>query len=436
MKRILAAVATLAAVLAGGAQAQSPPSRHVILVTIDGMRGDYLAAHDPYHLKIPTLRRLARDGAISERTLSVFPTLTGTAHTTLVTGVAAAGHRILGNNRFDASVWTWDRDNYDYQPPYRNFSDVKAETLWSAARTRRLPTAALNWPQTAGGPIDFRTDITVGQPVDTILGSITAADLRMADHYKALVGAETLLKLKPAFMAVHFSQTDAVQHALGPGTPEALVALEETDANLAILLDAARRGGVAQDITMIVTGDHGFLPLHTELAINLPLVEAGLIVRGSDQHPQWQAIVSPNRGLGSLYLRDGGDRTAVLARARDALAKYEQRYTGRFRIVERAELDRWGADPDAALGIEPTPGYVLDARLSGPFAQAHGRAAGHGYSPNTPGMETGLVMAGAGVRRGVRLLETRTLDVAPTIAALLGLELPGAEGHPIAGALK
>jgi hypothetical protein len=51
-------------------------------------------------------------------------------------------------------------------------------------------------------------------------------------------------------------------------------------------------------------------------------------------------------------------------------------------------------------------------------------------------METGLVMSGAGVRRGVRLAETRTLDVAPTIAALLGIELRQAEGQPIAGALK
>jgi arylsulfatase A-like enzyme len=434
MRRLLV-TATLLAATMSAAQAQPPRARHVILVTIDGMRGDYLAASDPYHLKIPTLRRLAREGSVSERTLSVFPTLTGTAHTTLVTGVAAARHGILGNNRFDPSVWTWDRDNYDFQPPFREFADVKAETLWAAAPPTGLRTPAIGWPQTAGGPIEFRTEIPVGKATDTILGPVTAADIRMADHYKALVAAKTLLDLKPAFMAIHFSQTDSVQHALGPGTPEALVALEDTDSNLAIVVDAAQRSGFAADITMIVTGDHGFLPLHTELAINLPLVEAGLITHGPDQHPAWQAIVAPNRGLGSLYVRND-DAVRVGARAREALTKYEGRYPGRFRIVERAELDRWGADADAVLGIEPAPGYVVDARLSPPFAQAHNRAAGHGYSPTTPGMETGLIMCGAGVRRGVQLPETRTLDVAPTIAALLGLELAKAEGQPIAGALK
>lgn len=434
MAAVLCALAMLAS-----AHGQSPTpasSRHVILVTIDGLRGDYIAAHDPFHLKIPTLRRLMREGSVSDRTLSVFPTLTGTAHTTLVTGVPAGKHGILGNNRFDPSVWIWGRDNYDSQPPYRSFTDVKAETLWTAARARRLTTAAVNWPQTVDGPIDFRTDVAVGRAVDTILGQVTALDGRMADHYKALVAAETLLKLKPAFMAIHFSQTDSVQHALGPATPEALVALEETDANLGIVLDAARRTGAAENITIIVTGDHGFLPLHTELAINLPLVEAGLISRGRNGHPEWQAIVAPNRGLGSLYLADGVERAAVLTRARAALAAYAQRYAGRFRILERDELDKWGADAGAALGIEPMPGYVLDARLSPPFAQPHGRAAGHGYSPTTPGMETALILAGAGVRGGVRLPETRTMDVAPTIATLLGLELPRAEGQPIAGALK
>jgi predicted AlkP superfamily pyrophosphatase or phosphodiesterase len=435
MTRALCVLAALA-VIGVDVPAQAPVSRHVILVTIDGLRGDYIAATDPYHLKIPTLRAMMREGSVSERTISVFPTLTGTAHTTLVTGVPAARHGILGNNRFDPSVWTWDRENYDFQPPFRAFSDVKAPTLWAAARARGRTTAAINWPQTAGGPIDFITDVAIGRPVDTILGPVLAADIRMADHYKALVAAETLIALKPAFMAVHFSQTDAVQHALGPATPEALVAVEDTDTNLSILIAAIRKSEAAADVTTIVTGDHGFLPLHTELAINLPLVEAGLISPGANGRPEWQAIVAPNRGLGSLYVRDGANRAVITTRAREALAQYERKFPGRFRILDRAELDRWGADADAAFGIEPFAGYVLDARLAAPFAQPHARAAGHGYMPVMPGMETGLIMSGAGVRRGVRLPETRTLDIAPTIAALLGLELPQAEGQPITGALK
>ena len=148
----LRAAAGLLAVFAGAAGAAAGPARRpdVVLVTIDGMRGDYLGSADAYHLGIPTLRRLMREGSFSARTLSVFPTLTGTAHTTLVTGATARRHGILGNNKFAPSTWVYrddNPDNYDLQPAYRDHADIRVQTLWTAARARGLKTAAVNWPQ-------------------------------------------------------------------------------------------------------------------------------------------------------------------------------------------------------------------------------------------------------------------------------------------------
>jgi len=426
-----------------------------VLVTIDGMRGDYLGDADRLQLKIPTLRRLMREGSYSPKTISVFPTLTGTAHTALVTGTGALKHGILGNNRFDPSTWVYrddNPDNYDLQPPFRDHADIKVPTLWAAARAKGLKTAAIGWPQTSGGPIDYRIDIVAAataaesrqriargaspgwlEKVEQTLGPIQATDGRGVDHFKALVAVQILKQLSPAFMAVHFSITDTVQHANGPLTPAAFAAMEETDQNIATLLDGIAATSANAPTLLIVTGDHGFLPMHTELAINLPLIEAGLITKGGDGHPAWSAIVAANRGLGSLYVKDKSP--ATLAKARQALEKYAAAYPRRFRIVERAELDQWGADRDAMLGVEPTVGYVLDARLAPPFAQPHARAAGHGYRPDTPGMETGLIAWGAGVRSGWVLPTTNTIDVAPTIAMVLGLDLPDAEGKPIVGVM-
>lgn len=449
-----AALVSAHAVAAGQAPAARPPDRHVILVTIDGLRGDYIGADDRYHLKIPTLRRLMREGATSERTLSVFPSLTGPAHTSLVTGTTVCQHGILGNNRFDPSVWGWADDAYDRQPPYREHALIKAPTLWSAVKAKGWTSAAVSWPQTVNGPIDYRLDLSVAatgaeaqertrrsaspgwlDKIEAKLGPLAPLDVRMSDHLKALVAAEILRQFRPAFMAVHFSLTDAVQHANGPGTLAALSAMEVTDQNLGTLVAGIADAGLADRAIVIVTGDHGFLPMHTQLAINLPLVEAGLIRHGAADRPEWTAIVAPNRGLGSLYVKDPRDQ-AVVAKARAALETYAARYPRRFRLLDRSELDRLGADGEAVLGIEPYEGYVLDARLSPPFAMPHGRAAGHGYRPDLPGMETGLIVWGAGVRPGVVLPMTSTIDVAPTIAAMLGLELPDADGRPIVGVLK
>src|SRR4051794_12093519 len=208
-----------AALLAAGVtfHAQTAPSssrKYVVLVTIDGMRGDYLGEADRYRLNIPNLRRLMREGSFSGRTLSVFPTLTGTAHTALVTGTGAKKHGILGNNKFDPSTWVYadaNPDNYDAQPTYRDHADIKVGTLWSAARAKGLRTAAIGWPQTTGGPIDYRLDVVGGTTgaeshertvrsasagwlpqVEQKLGPLQAIDLRMADHVKALVAAEIL----------------------------------------------------------------------------------------------------------------------------------------------------------------------------------------------------------------------------------------------------
>jgi arylsulfatase A-like enzyme len=451
----LVCAAVAASTVAFHAQAVNSAS-HVVLVTIDGMRGDYLGDADRYRLNIPNLRRLMREGSYSGRTISVFPTLTGTAHTALVTGTGAMKHGILGNNRFDPSTWVYrddNPDNYDLQPPFRSYTDIKVATLWSAARAKGLKTAAIGWPQTAGGPIDYRLDVIMAPTgpdshariarsaspgwldrIEQTLGPLQAVDLRMVDHVKALVAVELLKQFRPALTAIHFSLTDSVQHANGPGTPAALAALEETDQNIGQLVQGIEAAGLRESTTLIVTGDHGFLPMHTELAINLPLVEAGLIAKGADGHPSWTAIVAPNRGLGSVYVKD--KTPAIVAKARQAFERYAALYPLRFRIVERAELDAWSADRDAVFGIEPTPGYVLDARLAPPFAQPHSRAAGHGYRPDTPGMETGLVAWGAGVRAGWVLPVTNTIDVAPTIAMLLGLDLPDADGKPIVGVFK
>jgi arylsulfatase A-like enzyme len=457
IKKIASVFAALViAAVAFHAQPAPASATHVVLITIDGMRGDYLGSADQYQLKIPNLRRLMHDGSYSPRTLSVFPTLTGTAHTALVTGTGALKHGILGNNKFDPLTWIYredNPDNYDLQPPFRDHADIKVGTLWAAAHANGLQTAAINWPQTAGGPIDYRIDIAAAATgaeshqrivrgastsaagwldrVEQKLGPLQAVDARMADHLKALVAIEVLKQFKPSLTAIHFSLTDTVQHASGPLTPAAFAAIEETDLNIGDVIEGISAAGLAASTTVIVTGDHGFLPMHTELAINLPLIEAGLITKGADGHPSWTAIVAANRGLGSLYVKDKS--AATLAKARQALEKYAALYPRRFRIIDRAELDQWSADREAMLGVEPTPGYVLDARLAAPFAQPHSRAAGHGYRPDRPGMETGLIAYGARVRAGWVLPTTNTIDVAPTIAAILGLQLPDADGKPIVG---
>ena len=53
----------------------------------------------------------------------------------------------------------------------------------------------------------------------------------------------------------------------------------------------------------------------------------------------------------------------------------------------------------------------------------------HGYMPDHPRMYPALVLSGYGIRKGERIGSVRNHDVAPTIARLLGIQMPGVEGR-------
>ena len=53
----------------------------------------------------------------------------------------------------------------------------------------------------------------------------------------------------------------------------------------------------------------------------------------------------------------------------------------------------------------------------------------HGQLPTRPGLETGFIAEGAGIRRGVSIPRMRLIDVAPTVAAMLNLDLDDVDGR-------
>src|SRR5271165_6897096 len=69
-------------------------AQSLIVVSIDGMRPDYVLKADEHGLKIPHLRRILKDGAHATGVRGVLPTVTYPSHTTILTGVWPAKHHI------------------------------------------------------------------------------------------------------------------------------------------------------------------------------------------------------------------------------------------------------------------------------------------------------------------------------------------------------
>src|SRR5687767_14381690 len=84
-------VLCLVSPLCGASAQTSNEARRVILISLDGLDARYLTGAGRYGLKIPTLRRLMREGATARRgVVSVYPSITYPAHTTIVTGARPA----------------------------------------------------------------------------------------------------------------------------------------------------------------------------------------------------------------------------------------------------------------------------------------------------------------------------------------------------------
>ena len=93
-------------------EAQNAPALPMVLISIDGLKPDYVLDADKQGLKIPNLRRLVAEGAHATGVTGVLPTVTYPSHTTMVTGVAPAKHGVIANSPFDPfsknlNGWYW-----------------------------------------------------------------------------------------------------------------------------------------------------------------------------------------------------------------------------------------------------------------------------------------------------------------------------------------
>jgi hypothetical protein len=173
------------------------------------------------------------------------------------------------------------------------------------------------------------------------------------------------------------------------------------------------------------------LPVHTAVRPNFVLAEAGLLsLETSGAVESWSAVVRSNGGSAFVYARE--DRSAVSARS--ALEAEAER-SGAYRIVAADEMIRRDADSEAWFGLEARPGFAFDDSARGPLLRPATRRGAGGYLEPRPHSSPGFVIYGRGVRRNLRIPEIDQLDIAPTIAKLRGLELPGARGRAFVGVL-
>jgi predicted AlkP superfamily pyrophosphatase or phosphodiesterase len=437
------------------------PTRRVLVISLDGLDAGYLQKRDAYALKIPTLRRLMAAGAMARGVTSVYPSVTYPAHTSIVTGAFPARHGINANELFEppdatqTGAWHWFA------------REIRVETLWDAAARKGLKVGMVSWP-VGGGAGDYNVPeiLAFGKPLPETLALMKAnqrprglieeveksdpqlyrrASKDEQDDMRTRFAEYIIAEKRPAVMLVHLFDLDHFQHDYGPLTPEAFAMLEKSDAYVAHLLAAAERAGTLSETAVFIVSDHGFLPVSRQVHPGVILARAGLIRLREERNDEgrvraavtdWHAFPVITGGSCAIILRDPLDRE-TLKKVRQlfrpsrssADAQALERETGIRRMLEAKEIRALGADPKAALMLEAADGYSFGKNLTGRIITANEQRGQHGYLPTRPGYDASFVASGAGITRRGDLGRIRMIDIGPTIAATLGLQLGAAEGR-------
>lgn len=432
MHRVISVLALLAATVVGlpPARAQVADTPRVILISIDGlMPSSYtdpaMAPHTPH------LRALAQSGVWAEGVVGVLPTVTYPSHTTLITGVEPARHGIYDNQILDP-------ENRSDGAWYSYADAIKVPTLPMAARARGLRAGAVTWPVTIGMDLDYLAPEYIGSKHEESVGMlkalsqprglIQAAEIArgkafgwpQTDRDRTDLSTFILKTYDPHLFLLHLIQLDNAQHTFGPGSPEALQTLAMIDAHVGEIVATVQAAGRADTTTIAVVSDHGFLPLDRMLQPNAALKDAGLLtVNGRGAVTSWRAYYHSSGGSGFVYVKDPADRPRVAALL-DELKRNPA--NGIREVWNQDQLAARGSHPDAAFGLD-----VVDGFYSGGghdvLVKASTNKGGHGFGPDRKALHSSLVMAGPAVQRRGSVGVIRMTQIAPTLAAILGVTL-------------
>jgi predicted AlkP superfamily pyrophosphatase or phosphodiesterase len=444
---LFAAVRRAAA--AAAAAAAAPPSGEniVVMISIDGLAGFYL---DDPKADMPTIRKLAAEGASADKgMLAVAPSVTWPNHTTLVTGVPPALHGVVGNNYFDRA--TAKRVILISDPVYDKDQIVKVPTIYHVAHDAGMKTAPVRWPASRNAKtLDWATpDIKTQELLAKYstpalieqckragcwLDGIDLTDLRKVDTIVTPMFKLILRDDRPRLALLHLTDVDHTQHAKGPRSPEAYEAVKTADAQVGEIWEEIQKDYPGK-ATLFIVSDHGFSPIKRLILPNVILRQAGLIKTSVTTVTGGVVQVVPQGGCAMLYItgkHTSEEREEIESKIRHAF----QNIAGVANVVDTAHLKDYGvADPkddphapDMLLFAEMGHSFGDTAAGDLPFQEKPERSGTHGHDPHLPDLHATFVACGVGVDKGIKLGEISNTQVAPTIAALLRLELPEATG--------
>lgn len=375
----------------------------VILISLDGFRGDYLEKYEP-----PNLRSLAREGVQAKWMIPVFPTKTFPNHYTIVTGLYPQNHGIVENNVFDKSfnaMLTMSK-----REEVQNGRWWLGEPIWVTAEKQGQKAAPYFWPGSEAEIAGIRP--TYWKPYDGDVANEARVDTILS--WLDLPRGE-----RPTFLGLYFSDVDDAGHDFSPEAVETRDAVLKVDRYLSRLIGGLKARGLFEQVNLIIVSDHGMTPQDPKNTIVLDeLMDMNLA-----EKIIWTGEIV------SIFPREGkeGVMYETLKSKLPPQAKV-------YRKTEMPARFRYSNSPRIApLLVLPDEGWTLTTRARFEEKKGEGRMdrlrGGHGYDNELPSMRAIFIAHGSAFKKGAVIEPFENVQVYSMMTRILGLSPAPNDGN-------
>ena len=370
-----------------------------MIIILDGFSSNYLTRLGPDS----NLAGISNKGSCCLAARSTYPTHTCTNHATIMTGVGASGHGIVGNDRLGEDGLSSVKN---IQPEM-----IRVPTLFQIASAAGKKTAFVSGKDNMVSL--FSEGLDVGVSNKRLMDDLSAAPILTDSsnndeyyHYNIALADwvfeslfTVLEKENPDLTVVNIQSTDYIAHRFGPDSEEMTACLRAVDERLGWFYREMEKTGMLEDTAVIITADHGMTP--SEKAI--PLTALSYM-----NFPSAGAVIDGRNG----YIWYGSED-------REAIIRFFENVEGVRNVFER-DSDEAGmlnvncADsPD--LFLETEPGYVF---LPEPMIDLY-----HGQHGSRDDSDTiiPLICFGSGIPSGAGIESSDLRCIAPLVCHLMGL---------------
>jgi len=337
----------------------------VLIVSIDGLRADYLDRG-----LTPHLLDISKQGLRAKALISVFPTLTFPNHWALMTGLYAESHGIVGNNFWDPvseAEFHYNQISSAWNPTW-----WLGEPMWETAGKAGIITANLMWPgppKTTSGAssnyfVPWKDKVPLKEKLDQVVQWI---DMPYEERPQLLMAYEPSL--------------DQAGHRAGPMSALVNKTLEEVDSFAKDLHTALRARNLTDIVDVVFVSDHGMTDTsHPEL-IYMDSILGDEGFKSIEHEDGWPA----------MGLRFAANVTHNLELLRNAAAASN----GKFDVYTQETMpERYHFTRNeriAPIYVVPQIGYVLTSKAEGDVGMTKGN---HGYDNTAPSMHAMFVAHG------------------------------------------